>query len=753
LVGPREAPARVHFPSDLGAHARELATAMSEEDGCGGGCTGAASSSDTGGGERDHVGLERELASLPPPARRGVLALLGLSLGDVLGLPFELAAHVKNRHRADAAAARGIAELRRLTLDVVVERLGQRGPRNAYARTFSDDTACADLKMGAVVQCCELLRRASFPDVNPPDLLWRCYLSQMLAWSRKNGGALFQGYGGFTKALLKPEGMRSLPVCSDLGVAEVMGCSSWPVDWFIEHADEHCAGRGVAAASYGNGTVMCYVPQVLAAEVCGWYPPEGWTCGVCTLCNAPGAATCDACHGPAPVTRSTGGPALVAALPRLGNMHQHPDARKGAELLEETLRAVLKGDLATCAGLRAAVSSSATWRALVESPLAQHPAYPVQAFHTFLLEGDCGASDAAAFVARLTGVESPPLAAALHSGWCENQGGMNFGQLLRTCANWDDDCGSGFQKLALPDGEAVRFSQRGLNSVLIALWCCCGATSVWDWAGRMLYVGGDSDTIGAVCGQIACPLLGEARVCQAFHHFVAVGDCVRRPCAEVAAAAARRYFRRALLFSAGYWRQLAAEPRLVETTYPGLTDRAGEVALGDNGFVKVLWVDRAFAPAGSGGGHSGGYGSGGSRAEAARRHFAEEAERRGELRVRRAVSNDEAIEVLSTARAAGGAFPAFDAVISDLHRGRDPEAGLALLQFVDSLWDGDDASRPLFCLLTPYYDSAINAAVKRRPRTCLVRHDRPEAIGRVVAEGWCIAAATTQPAGTPGRGG
>jgi len=81
-----------------------------------------------------------------------------------------------------------------------------------------------------------------------------------------------------------------------------------------------------------------------------------------------------------------------------------------------------------------------------------------------------------------------------------------------------------------------------------------------------------------------------------------------------------------------------------------------------------------------------------------------------------------------------------DAVVTELHLGRDADAGLELLQIVDSLWEGAIATRPLFCLLTPYHDGQVSSAVRRCPRTCLVRHDRPEQIITAVTEGQCIAA-------------
>ncbi len=43
----------------------------------------------------------------------------------------------------------------------------------------------------------------------------------------------------------------------------------------------------------------------------------------------------------------------------------------------------------------------------------------------------------------------------------------------------------------------VWVAQRGLNSAIIAIWCAAGASSPWDFIAKVLYVGGDADTVGA----------------------------------------------------------------------------------------------------------------------------------------------------------------------------------------------------------------------------------------------------------------
>jgi len=306
---------------------------------------------------------------------------------------------------------------------------------------------------------------------------------------------------------------------------------------------------------------------------------------------------------------------------------------------------------------------------------------------------------------------------------------VQLGRLLRTAANWDDAYsgtdGAEERHICLPNGEAVRFSQRGLNSVLIALWCCSGTRSTWEWIQRVIYVGGDADTIGAVCGQIASPLLPMEDVFHAFGRYVAVAHCPRRRfCTDMAGAAACRYFKRVLLFCTGRWQELAYSARLVDPQYEGLSNAQSyqhPVA------VRVLWVDGAFSH-----GHHGRVGT-------ARRHACTDAEKRGALHVRRCCSVREATEALQLARTAGG--EPFDSIISELDLEREPRAGLELMQVIDSLWVGATFERPLFCLLTPRHDGDVNAFVRSRPRSYHVRHDRPDQIIATVTQGQCVAAA------------
>ncbi|CAE8732915.1 unnamed protein product [Polarella glacialis] len=135
---------------------------------------------------------------------------------------------------------------RRLVLELIVERLGRRGPGNAFARCFSDDTVVTDLKMTALAQWRSLLQRPGFAEQEPRKLLWRCFLSQLQSWARgPAGGALFQGYGGFTKGLLRPDAGRG-GCCGQWPSVDIQeklpGCDTWPEEWFVQHADLYCSG-------------------------------------------------------------------------------------------------------------------------------------------------------------------------------------------------------------------------------------------------------------------------------------------------------------------------------------------------------------------------------------------------------------------------------------------------------------------------------------------------------------------------------
>ena len=155
--------------------------------------------------------------------------------------------------------------------------------------------------------------------------------------------------------------------------------------------------------------------------------------------------------------------------------------------------------------------------------------------------------------------------------------------MLQAAANWDDDHGHNWcqrngKKLSRApphNAEPVLFSQRGLNTVLIALWCATGVQTPWEMVDRVIYVGGDSDTVGAVAGQIACAMLPESAVMEAFD--TAVGllstsiTAENRTVVTMARAAAARYRHRVKLFVKGELETLHATPSMIDPEYPDLT--------------------------------------------------------------------------------------------------------------------------------------------------------------------------------------
>ncbi|CAJ1450775.1 unnamed protein product [Effrenium voratum] len=120
----------------------------------------------------------------------------------------------------------------------------------------------------------------------------------------------------------------------------------------------------------------------------------------------------------------------------------------------------------------------------------------------------------------------------------------------------------------------VRFSQRGLNTVIIGIWCACSARKCVDWLRRVLYVGGDADTVGAVAGQIACPLLPLDDVVEAYKRAVALEEMTSKS-AQVNQQAAKRFFQRSCLFVLADWPQLLQTPRLIDPAYEGFTTEDG----------------------------------------------------------------------------------------------------------------------------------------------------------------------------------
>jgi len=615
------------------------------------------------------------------PQRRAVLSLLGLCVGDTLGVPFEFNAY--NFRRADEARDRGEEDLRQLVLECVMRRIGKRGLALSYARGFSDDTVCADLKMQAIAQFSALRENPEFCRSEPEDLLWRCFLCQLLAWSYGPArGRLFQGYGQFTKALLRPLDIKGPDLVSPLPNPGVPGCNTMPSEMFIQYATEYVAGRtDWTPSSYGNGAVMSFAPQTIAEL--------------------------------APVPADNRVPAF--ALKYLSDTHQNVKAKQASGLLDEILRAIYSGEVQTTQQLRGAVRKTKTWQALLAEPLEF--IYPVMEFDTFLDEarGDIKAADVPFWVARLLRI--PEATASLEppmSGGPQDRPvlGLHMGKLLRTASNIHD----------ADPGDRTRFSQRGLNTVMIAIWSCAGASSVWEWISRLLYVGGDVDTIGATSGQIAFPLMQVEDACDAFANIACLRDTIcKRPSALVAQQGAVRFLHRALLFCTGDWSGLLKWQRLVDPVYPGITNERGTDF--DRNIpgkaVRVLWVDRSFHER-----------TGGDRATRGHVHATEEAQRKNLLEVISLADASLAVRELQTKfRGKQSDMPTIDAVVTEMgYCNQGKYRGFDLLEAISRLYPKDSYLRPLFVGLTGRYDRQLAQDVRQFHRAHLVRRDKPEDI-------------------------
>merc|ERR1712127_366645 len=97
---------------------------------------------------------------------------------------------------------------------------------------------------------------------------------------------------------------------------------------------------------------------------------------------------------------------------------------------------------------------------------------------------------------------------------------------------------------------------------------------MWDVIERIIYVGGDVDTVGAVAGQLIGPMLTATEMCCSFRRYVGL-DWMHlsraSPQGKVAGAAARRFFHRAVLFAGGQWQDLLNKRSLTDPVYEGLT--------------------------------------------------------------------------------------------------------------------------------------------------------------------------------------
>lgn len=309
-----------------------------------------------------------------------------------------------------------------------------------------------------------------------------------------------------------------------------------PSQQYLDFANDHFRGDTYGGdgngGSWGNGAVMSFTPGVILSR--------GSKVGL-----------------------------LAEAASELAGSHRHPTAMVGATLLKELLEQVHAGKVQSCSELPQAVLHCPSWTGLVQ-PLEKSPCnymHPISAFTAFLT----GCNPEVQLVAAQEFIKSLNSSSVV-SGVDHCFGPL--GEALRVAANFDDDTG---ERLTVKDNpkEFVKFSQRGLNSVLIAIWCAVGAENCWDWLEKVLYIGGDSDTIGAVAGQIACPLLSASEVVTCFRNLVGLDNHFLSSLHEPCHAAARRYFHRAVLFASGRWAEMLNVPRLVDPYYEGITEMRG----------------------------------------------------------------------------------------------------------------------------------------------------------------------------------
>lgn len=463
--------------------------------------------------------LEQIIRTLTPQQQTQVCSLLGTAIGDAVGLPFELHAHAKNRSKLDTHQGSGVERFWADLLPFLTSRL-KRSAGTPFGRTFSDDTVCTDLKMQVVAKVSLSATKIS------EDAIFEAMLQEYLAWANNAEGNLFQGYGGFTKDLLKPSRSNRLGAVGSLWKPNT---DFLPTDEYKKFAKEHFAGVPDGFPSWGNGAVMSLTPQVVMQL------------------NGAGVAARE-----------------------LSATHQEASAVLAADIMAELLSAIFTRKIQKTQELGQSVLKLNAWR--------QHPlrlktrdsyVYPIEAFEEFLATGDCKANTANAFLHELiTRAQLTPSEKDLVG----SQGPHGcFGEMLRIASNYDDDPSHQSARLTVANQPEVlvRFSQRALNTVIIGIWSAVSAQTCADWLQRMLYVGGDTDTVGAVAGQIACPLLNLNDVSVVYQQAVALDE------APVNSAAARRFFYRCCLFVTQNWAQLLQCPRLVDPAYEGLTTEDG----------------------------------------------------------------------------------------------------------------------------------------------------------------------------------
>jgi len=473
------------------------------------------------------------MQSLAEPEKRTALGLLGTAMGDVVGLPFELHAHTTNRVKLKSVLKWQEKELTpedraagfELVRFIILERL-KRASRSPYCRSFSDDTACTDMKMQAVVETHEVMQATSAPSDSEAEIqLFRKMLQHYLSWAHNADGNLFQGYGGFTKNFLKKTWENRL------GEEDVTlflpGTDYEPTDEYLSFVQDYFSGRKSEPSSWGNGAVMSFTPQAI-------------------------------------LDRSrVAHPSLQRAASVLSSSHQQRTAQLAAELLQAVLAQVYAEETTDCGCIRHVVLNTDAWkkiRTLTEDPVLRF--HPILAFDEFLRRGDSELEICRRFAASLL-LDSTLVSGSHRFG--------NFGELLHVLSNYDDEFSVNGERASV-DQTLLRFSQRGLNTVIIAIWCASSARACENWLERVLYCGGDSDTVGAVTGQIACPLLEVTDVGFNFWRYVAVCDPDTTPKYPVVCAAAMRFLHRSILFAGGQWELLCNEPTLADPVYDGLID-------------------------------------------------------------------------------------------------------------------------------------------------------------------------------------
>ena len=198
-------------------------------------------------------------------------------------------------------------------------------------------------------------------------LLQRCVLQQYLKWAHNQKcedgrGALFQGFGAFTKDFLIPCADvnavgKKFPDGKNMFTTSTVFGPWWPTDAFVAFAEDYFAGK-FGFPSWGNGAVMSFAPHPIAAA--SWWPaftPKGGLSGHAEV---------------------------------LSGSHRSPLAKLGAVLLHEVLSAIYSGSLSETKCIPAVVGGLSGWKAVVrEFQERPHECFPIDAFSEWLKTGRC----------------------------------------------------------------------------------------------------------------------------------------------------------------------------------------------------------------------------------------------------------------------------------------------------------------------------------------------------------------------------